>query len=204
MCKGDFKEAHERHIVLPDDDPVDIGIMVQYLYWGDFWTSGNPQTGVSKHDSAIRLAHLYILADKYNIESMKDVVAKKILKYIDIEKPERWLALADIIYAAIPESDNRYPKILRSLVVRFMNTSQRNRGKNGLNGALLVWTAKGGRLATDISRGSRKYWATRVRNRNAAIAKLENDYGIHATDFNDSNLDDEESYDEDFIRGKAG
>lgn len=207
MCKGNFKEAHERHIVLPDDDPVDVGIMVECLYTRDFWTGANAQMGVSRQDSAIRLANLYTFAEKYDLTTMKDIVAKKIPKYTDIEEPEHWLAVAEIIYAAIPEGDHRYPKILRSLVVRFMNTQTKEKpvvktGKRTKNtkDALLDWTAKGGRLATDISRGSREYWVRRIRDRDAAIKNKEL---WHKLRFNESNLDSEGSYDEDIINGTA-
>ncbi|KAL8922448.1 MAG: hypothetical protein Q9208_005170 [Pyrenodesmia sp. 3 TL-2023] len=171
MCDGNFKEAHERRITLPDDDPIDIGILVEYLYMKTFWTSGNPDGDASKQDSAVRLAHLYLLADKYDLESMKDVITKKIYHHTDINVPEDWLAVAEIIYTATPDNDRQYPETLRSLVVRFMAMKCEQEDKNGWTGALLDWTAKGGRLAVDISLGHRMFWVERVRYRNAALTR---------------------------------
>lgn len=142
MCEGDFKEAHERRITLPDDDPIDVGILVEYLYTNNFWAKGNPQAGVSKHDSAVKLAHLYILADKYDLEGMKDVVIAKIYQHTDIKAPQDWLTVAEIIYAGTPDTDTKFPRYLRSLVVNFM-INHVVRESDGYNKVLEQWTAKG-------------------------------------------------------------
>lgn len=196
MCKGDFKEAHQRQINLPDDDPIDIGILAEYLYMHNFWIDGDPQPGTSKQDSAIRLAQLYRLANKYDLENMKDIVIDKLPLYTNIWHPEQWLAVAEIIYAVIPNSDEKYPKILRSLITRYLEIKGAQ-GVNGLNGAMLDCIAKGGRLATDISRGSRKFWARRVRE----ISMIGGGFRRGAP-YPDMNLNDEESYDDDIISGK--
>ncbi|KAL8908327.1 MAG: hypothetical protein Q9207_000855 [Kuettlingeria erythrocarpa] len=171
MCEGDFKEAHERRITLPDDDPIDVGILVEYLYMKHFSTGENPGGDVSKQDSALRLAHLYILADKYDLDGMKDVVVKKIHDCTDIDVPDDWLAIAEIIYAATPETDCKFPKYLRSLVFRFMEVQQR-KGKNGFS-ALEKWVEKGGRLTIDICRGDRMSWVRRVTNRNGGLNRAD-------------------------------
>lgn len=85
-------------------------ILVEYLYTGDFWAQGDPEAGASKHDSATKLAQVYLLADKYDLEGMKDVVTRKMRKYTELENPPEWLSVAEIIYAATPESDRRYPR----------------------------------------------------------------------------------------------
>ncbi|KAI9743416.1 MAG: hypothetical protein M1835_002924 [Candelina submexicana] len=36
MCSSKFKEAHDKHVKLPEDDPEDVGKLVQYLYAQDF------------------------------------------------------------------------------------------------------------------------------------------------------------------------
>ncbi|KAL8712550.1 MAG: hypothetical protein Q9225_006919 [Loekoesia sp. 1 TL-2023] len=162
MCDGHFKEAHERHIVLPEDDPTDVGILVEYLYTRDFWVNGNPQANVSKQESAIKLAHVYLLADKYNLDGMKVVTTKKIAGYTNIAAVDDWLAVAEIIYAATPESDYVYPKFLRSLVGYFMD-SERSKGK-GCMDALQKGIVKGERLAVDIYRGSRIYSVQKERH----------------------------------------
>ena len=150
MCDGDFKEAHERRIVLSEVDSTDVGILIEYLYSSNFWVNGNPQTYMSKQDSAVKLAHLYILADKYMVEGMKEVTTKKIAQYTDVAALEDWLAVAEIIYAATPDSDFHYPKYLRSLVVHFMESEWKKSGEDSQIGAVRKGIGKGGRLAIDI------------------------------------------------------
>lgn len=220
MCEGDFKEAYERRITLPDDDPIDVGILIEYLYMKTFWTSGNPDCDVSKQDSAVRLAHLYLLADKYDLEGMKDVITKKIYHHTDINVPEDWLAVAEIIYTATPDNDRRYPETLRRLVVRFMLNKCKEE-KNGWTGALLDWTAKGGRLAVDISLGHRMFWVRRVQNRNQALTRanesiseqqsqhedshsecsdcLKEPWDLAEENFNNSNLEGEVTFDKNIM-----
>ncbi|KAL9006527.1 MAG: hypothetical protein Q9188_000687 [Gyalolechia gomerana] len=159
MCDGDFKEAYERRIVLPEDDPIDVGILVEYLYTRKFWVHGNPQIGASKQESATRLAHLYIFADKYDLEQMKVLITAKIAKYTNVAAPDDWLAVAEVIYAATPDSDVVYPKFLRSLVVHFMKVEQAK--PNGCADALQKEIEKGGRLAVHIYEGSRIHSARR-------------------------------------------
>lgn len=155
MCDGDFKEAHERHLVLPEDNPTDVGILVEYLYTRDFW-AGNPQASVPKQESAVKLASIYLLADKYDLDGMKVLTTKKkIASYTNIAVVDDWLAVAEIICTATTESDYIYPRLLRLLVAYFMD-SERSKG-NGCMDALHKGIVKGGRLAVDIYRGSRIY-----------------------------------------------
>ncbi|KAL8833291.1 MAG: hypothetical protein Q9170_004350 [Blastenia crenularia] len=155
MCVGNTKEACERLIALPDDDPARVGILVEYLYTHDFWASTDPQAGIPKQESATTLAHLYIFADKYVLEDMKVAVTKKITKYTDVEAVDDWLAVAEIIYAATPGTDSAYPESLRSLVVYSFMESERAKRKNGCPDALQKRMEKGGRLTIDIYRASR-------------------------------------------------
>lgn len=191
MCEGDFKEAHERRITLPDDDPIDVGILVEYLYTNNFWSNGNPNPDVSNQDSALHLARLYILADKYDLEGMKAVVVTKIHKHTDIKAPQDWLTVAEIIYAAIPDTDTKFPRYVRSLLVRLMRVHIRSEG-DGISKVLEQWTAKGGRLAVDISRATRKYWVWRVTGRKEALdrawSSMISKKGLH--DYNHEDCED--------------
>ncbi|KAL8942332.1 MAG: hypothetical protein Q9216_001714 [Gyalolechia sp. 2 TL-2023] len=153
MCDGGFKETQERHIVLPEDDPINIGILVQYLYTHDFWIHGNPQTGESKQDSAMRLASLYVLGDKYDLEDMKAIITKKIAKYTAIAAHADWLEVAEVIYVATPDADTIYPRFLRSLVVAFMDCEPAQRKSR--MGTLQDGVEKRGRLGIDICQGLR-------------------------------------------------
>ncbi|KAI4087643.1 MAG: hypothetical protein LQ344_006641 [Seirophora lacunosa] len=172
MCDGQFHEAHHRQITLPDDDPTAVGILVEYLYTRDFWAQEDPEAGASKHDSATKLAQVYILADTYDLERMKDLVTRKMRKYTELEKPAEWLSVAEIIYAATPESDRRYPRFLRALVAVFMRAEQIH-GRNGFSSTLMNAVEKGGRLAIDVCLGSRMYWRDRVRGRNAELLEAQ-------------------------------
>ncbi|KAL9010507.1 MAG: hypothetical protein Q9173_004568 [Seirophora scorigena] len=92
-----FHEAHHRQITLPDDDPTAVGMLVEYLYTQDFWAQEDPEAGASKHDSATKLAHMYLLANKYDLEGMKDLVTRKMRKYTELEKPAEWFSVAEIV-----------------------------------------------------------------------------------------------------------
>ncbi|KAL8917909.1 MAG: hypothetical protein Q9172_005640 [Xanthocarpia lactea] len=72
--EGSFKEAAEKTIRLPEDDP---NVFPDYLLW---LYTGNLRS--SEADTAIQLdghCHLYVLAEKYGSEVLQNLVIDKIL-----------------------------------------------------------------------------------------------------------------------------
>ncbi|KAI4114797.1 MAG: hypothetical protein LQ338_007953 [Usnochroma carphineum] len=171
MCHGHFKEAHERRILLPADDPKDLAAIVEYLYVGDFKTVGNPNAGPSRQDCAFELASLYVTAEKYRLDAMKKLVVEKLRSCTDPSAPAEWLAVGDLIYSATPSTDDVYPTYLQSLLIDLMYP----RGGVQDPGTIdLVdqWVEKGGRLAVDINRACNAYWVKKIERRAAAFKRI--------------------------------
>ncbi|KAI4137172.1 MAG: hypothetical protein L6R39_007437 [Caloplaca ligustica] len=158
MCTRDFREAHHRRIVLPADSPKDLAAIVEYLYMDDFSTLGNPDARENKDgkECARELASLYVTAEKYQLDGLKELVVEKSRRYADVERPGSWLATAEFVYASVPSRDRIYPAYLRSLVVDALKAA----GKDNkdvmrvLDGCM----EKGGKLAVDVNRACMEYW----------------------------------------------
>ncbi|KAL9118181.1 MAG: hypothetical protein Q9187_005276 [Circinaria calcarea] len=73
MCEGQFQEAVTHNIALDDDNPADFSLMLEYLYTGDF-----PFEGSENLELEHQLADIYILADKYQLPLLKDLVIAKL------------------------------------------------------------------------------------------------------------------------------
>ncbi|KAL8953812.1 MAG: hypothetical protein Q9222_000321 [Ikaeria aurantiellina] len=153
MCTGNFAEAHKRHIVLPEDDPVHFAAIVDFLYTGHIWSTGVPlEEEPSNQDIVIELAHLYIMADKYALHAMKSRIVSSMKTYTNPDNPSEWLAIAEIIYSSVPTVDGLYPMYLNLLLTDHLNSVH---GKGpygfGISSLLKEYIEKGGRLAVDIS-----------------------------------------------------
>lgn len=124
MCKGDFKEAHERQISLPEDSTQDFDAIVEYLYMNKFITIGTPLTpGGQQRDRetcALELASLYVTAEKYQMDALKSLVVEKFKNCTKGCAPAEVLAIADTIYPSIPHTDQVFPSYIRALVIECM------------------------------------------------------------------------------------
>ncbi|KAL8646350.1 MAG: hypothetical protein Q9226_006898, partial [Calogaya cf. arnoldii] len=72
MCNGEFKKGQTSEIELPEDDPEVISALIQYLYSGNFVGFGSLGTGQGPKDVGSQLAALYVTADKYQLQKLKD------------------------------------------------------------------------------------------------------------------------------------
>ncbi|KAL8724972.1 MAG: hypothetical protein Q9181_006592, partial [Wetmoreana brouardii] len=120
MCESNFKEAHQRRIDLPEDDPVHIGFIIEYLYTGNIWPKrdrSNNSDADNNNKAGTMLVHLYLAADKYDLEGLKAVVVKKFPHIWDsdyvVDMDWDWLPIAEIIYSSIPSDDTIFSKKLR-------------------------------------------------------------------------------------------
>ncbi len=124
MCEGDFKEAHERHISLPEDSTQDFDAIVEYLYMNKFITIGNPLTPDGqqrdRETCALELASLYVTAEKYQMDALKSLVVEKFKNCTKGCAPAEVLAIADTIYPSIPHTDQVFPSYIRALVIECM------------------------------------------------------------------------------------
>ncbi|KAL8898806.1 MAG: hypothetical protein Q9207_006519 [Kuettlingeria erythrocarpa] len=124
ICEGDFKEAHECHISLPEDSAQDFDAIVEYLYMNKFITIGNTVTPDGQHRDretcALELASLYVTAEKYQMDDLKSLVVEKFKNCTKDCAPAEVLAIADTIYPSIPHTDEVFPSYIRALVIECM------------------------------------------------------------------------------------
>ncbi|KAL8699740.1 MAG: hypothetical protein Q9201_005823 [Fulgogasparrea decipioides] len=172
MCEGDFKEAHQQRINLPEDDPIQVGSIIEYLYTNAIWPGWECDHNTDMNETGTRLAHLYVAADKYDLDGLKDLVVEKFSALGDddgIFGDWDWLAQADIIYSSIPEEDDLFPTLLRQWVFEYYKEYNEDVEK-------LKWLDErvhaGGRLAVDISSGCNDYLWTTIQRQRAAYRKL--------------------------------
>ena len=74
-----FREGYERSMYLPDDDAILVDILIQSLY--------APESTLDEIDTAMQLSRLYVLADKYDIVKIKNMICKRVLSLIDRGSP---------------------------------------------------------------------------------------------------------------------
>ncbi|KAF2434944.1 hypothetical protein EJ08DRAFT_722180 [Tothia fuscella] len=107
---GRFAEAESHEVKLVDDELCAVQAMFEYLYTRVY----NNQSDVEA--SAIILhAHVYSLADKYNIQGLKDMAGNEFSEAIVEEwnTPE-FVTTVKIVYESTPPSD----RVLRDMVTR--------------------------------------------------------------------------------------
>lgn len=161
MCEGEFKEAYERRISLPADDPKDLAAIVEYLYMDNFSTVGNPEAGLDRKACALELASLYVTAEYYQMDALKKLTVEKFKGCTAGCTVAESLAIAESIYPSIPSTDQVYPSYIRSYVVDRMDLSKPGPPDAEVVDVLDQWVEKGGRLAVDINRACMTYWKKR-------------------------------------------
>ncbi|KAL8754671.1 MAG: hypothetical protein Q9184_005039 [Pyrenodesmia sp. 2 TL-2023] len=135
ICEGEFKEAHERRISLPEDSSQDFDAIVEYLYTGNFLTVGNPHPldGQQKdrETCALELASVYVTAEKYQMDALKALVVEKFKRCTKGCAPAEVLAIADTIYPSIPHTDQIFPSFIRALVIECMELRSEHQQQAG-------------------------------------------------------------------------
>ncbi|KAI1391853.1 BTB/POZ protein [Hypoxylon trugodes] len=76
-CRGNFKEARDGRIDLPEDDPAIVEKMIFYLYNLDYTTSQTTTPSLVVH------ARVYALAEKYLIGGLKATALTKFRAIVD-------------------------------------------------------------------------------------------------------------------------
>ncbi|KAL8712376.1 MAG: hypothetical protein Q9225_006953, partial [Loekoesia sp. 1 TL-2023] len=150
MCYGRFKESQESRIELPDDDPVVIKAIIQYLYSGDFLDFGTIESGGGSAGAADQLSDIYITAEKYQLLDLKSLVIEKLRTVTDVEeRPVEFLTTAQKIYADIPEER---PDVYRDFFIEMATDIPRPKiMSKPLHQAWLETLSYGGILAVDLA-----------------------------------------------------
>ena len=82
MCTGPFLEAQTGVLEFPEDDAEDFAILLEYLYTlklPDRWTRDIHRLDSKEEmELAHRLADIYILADKYQLPGLKEIIVRRL------------------------------------------------------------------------------------------------------------------------------
>ncbi|MCJ1429969.1 hypothetical protein MMC29_007884, partial [Sticta canariensis] len=123
MCSGTFKESVEKQIDLPDDDAIAFGCVLEFMYLGVFHGDEKPDR-VTK---AALLADVYILADKYQLEDLKDLLICPLGAILETASEDECLECffdaARKIYENNPDSDFLFPRFFKQTVTHMLNHS---------------------------------------------------------------------------------
>lgn len=157
MCEGQFEEAVTHKITLHDDNPADFSLMLEYLYTGDF-----PFEGSDNLELEHQLADLYIMADKYQLQSLKDLVIAKLSSSTSFHVGSKangtaFFAIAYKIYhgTADSESNRVFYNFFAKLAVPVLQKLKRDEVQ-----AVQDMLLDGGRFAADMfAVQMRKMWA---------------------------------------------
>lgn len=128
MCTNQsFPESQEKLIKLPEEDPKSFTYILNYMYGGDFAypSPGKVQeqrnAGVFQYptkkqiDSHLdRLADLYLVADRYDIDPLKRLVTTKMWPFAhgDAESCKHFVEVGSRIIDAVPSTDRIFAEFL--------------------------------------------------------------------------------------------
>ncbi|KAK4446212.1 BTB/POZ protein [Podospora aff. communis PSN243] len=132
-CRDGFKEAQEGNIILPDDNPRLIHIMVYYFYHLDYDVQGQNQSGhfdrpETKGDGAdaseptlVTHAKVYALAEKYIIDGLKGLALRKFKAATESLDVDHFLQATQEVYTSTIEGDRG----LRDVIVAILFNNPR-------------------------------------------------------------------------------
>lgn len=171
MCSGPFLEASTKHINLPEDDPEVFTRLLSFLYGGDFAplnehfhkkTISLLAVG-SLWDISQLLANVYIAADKYDIDDLKELIVLKYSRLHPFLAPEIALEAAQRIYFGVPDQDRKFRDYFCVQLPELVDSPTINSSDH-----LEHYLHGGGNLATDLFRAQTK----RLQEADAAAAAI--------------------------------
>ncbi|KAI7343100.1 hypothetical protein KC331_g3578 [Hortaea werneckii] len=102
----EFKEAHTRECELHDDHPAAVALMIKYFYSFDYAT--DPSIDARFANPLEMHAHVYVVADKYSVEDLKQLACRKFTDLVPEIVPQN-LDPTDairLIFTATPEQES--------------------------------------------------------------------------------------------------
>ncbi|KAI6843921.1 hypothetical protein KC340_g412 [Hortaea werneckii] len=111
LLNGSFKETGKSRIEV-HDDPEAFSVLVHYLY-NFTLPESTSRDSRSKPAFAVRL---YAIADKYNVEPLRDMAAQRLRKTIEVHAVPAFVEAIRMVDELTPPSD----KTLWKIVVPFM------------------------------------------------------------------------------------
>ncbi|CAG8975205.1 hypothetical protein HYALB_00004266 [Hymenoscyphus albidus] len=106
--EGGFKEAQDSSILLQEDDPEIVKLMLEYLYTKEY--HAGPSKQFQTHVKA------YVLGDKYNILELKTYAAEKhveLIPQIGNDSITNFTESFRLLYASTVESD----RLLKDMII---------------------------------------------------------------------------------------
>ena len=119
MCHGPFEESLIFTIRLPDENPDTLQAVIQYLYTGNTQKFGSVNETGCTIRALLKLAELYGVAEKYQLQGLKALVIKKLEGSIDVDaRPFEFMMAARKIYNCIPDSDKDFREFFKKASTR--------------------------------------------------------------------------------------
>ncbi|KAL8910404.1 MAG: hypothetical protein Q9171_004313 [Xanthocarpia ochracea] len=125
ICHGRFQESLMFEIKLPEDDPEVIRALIQYLYTGNFHDFGTIWSAHSPKGAGSQLARLYVTAEKYQLQVLKELVLSKFGSVLDPrERPLEFLYMAESMYENTPDTDTTWRDFFKSFAARLQKPNR--------------------------------------------------------------------------------
>ncbi|PSS08577.1 hypothetical protein M430DRAFT_186980 [Amorphotheca resinae ATCC 22711] len=146
-CRGQFMEAQNKRIYLPDEEPEIFSSVLEYLYKGDYYprlvhnkrknawefetsdgAAGNVESTVYHHGvdgELLKDTVIYCTAEKYGLDELKRVALRKQGLQSGIQC-STILSSARYAYANTPETDSKLRAHYLALIIRSRGTFKRS------------------------------------------------------------------------------
>ncbi|KAI9788479.1 MAG: hypothetical protein M1835_002259 [Candelina submexicana] len=116
MCTGPFVESSAKTLILSEDDPALIGVLLEYLYSGTYdpqhsdllttttttTTTNNDNNNAKSSDRMEEATELYLLADKYALPHLQHLIVCKLNRGEISYTSESFFASAKRIFTVLP------------------------------------------------------------------------------------------------------
>lgn len=123
MCKDGFLEATKKRIDLPEEEASDFHHMISYLYRGDI----DPLRGSKQHtkksidERAEELSSIYLLADKYLSDGLKERVVEELGKLADWKTQRcKFVDMAKKFYECLSPTDHMFRQFFQKAMDSLM------------------------------------------------------------------------------------
>ncbi|KAL9117579.1 MAG: hypothetical protein Q9187_005883 [Circinaria calcarea] len=168
MCSGGFQESVSCAIQLLEDQPEIFGYVLEFLYMRSdgLFTEGHDGSELAK-----KLADIYVMAEKYQIDSLKQTVIEMLSSIPELQqKPILFFRLARKIYQWLPDSDLNFRRFYRQHAA----STLRMIDQDGLDYVRAI-VNEGGTLATDTFDVQRAVFDVEKKESSATKAALESE-----------------------------
>ncbi|KAK5706182.1 hypothetical protein LTR97_001169 [Elasticomyces elasticus] len=123
MLSGDFAEANQSTIPLPDDSPDSLEVLLYYMYHDEYLKfDTDDYTHNFNANSPRAIVHAYAIADKYDVPGLQLLATYRLAEIVNFESHELHFAISAVrtISECTTESDSTLwdvvvPKVRKQL-----------------------------------------------------------------------------------------